>query len=241
MTGIFVPTRRVTHAFLGAGAALGLGAAIAMAVAAKTWALVLSALAVTPVLIGLFLLPLTNRHERAARDLVSGDCLLRWTYSAAEWAAYVAREQARPNRLPIIFALFFTLAGVAVSVMAVADDERIADSLPLTWLAPSGSGLIVGAATALVFAWFHRSRLHRMAAMPGVFAFGPQGLYLTGGYWPIRDLGVGLRGVTIEGDELVFAFSIQRNHQSVRVPIPAAEREAARAVVAQLSDDRVPR
>lgn len=235
VTKTFVTTRAVAHGFLAFAGTLFLASLGAAALDAKVPALVCSALAVTPLVIGILLLPLAARHEQAARDLIAGECILRWDYEHADWQAFVTAERARKSRLPLVFAGLFALSGIAAAMLAVEDDDLIADSLALTWTVWPGAGLALGGGVGAVIVAFRAARLRLMAREKGRFAFGSRGIYLTGCYWPIRDLGTGLTDVTVEGAELVFQFNVPRNTQKVRVPIPPAERSRTAFVVAQLA------
>lgn len=236
-TEIVLSARAHATAWLCAGFGLLAGAAVAVPFGADIVAIVLSSIAVTPVIVGIVLAVVARRYERAVAALLGGACVLRWQIPAAQWRAHVAAERTGNRRFALLFIGLGALVGVGVAMAMAEDGERIAGSPELVWVLPPLAGAALGSVVAAVVRARQHAHFDRMERSPGVFCLGDAGLYLTGSYWPWHGVGISVRDVAIEGDRLVFQFAVgEGGQQAVRVPIAPGHEPEAQQFVAGMRD-----
>lgn len=229
---IVLPLRDQATVWLRVGFALLIGAGIAAVVAAGIAALVMGSLGVTPLVVGWVLRGVAGRHERSVVALLAGKAELRWDYPDAQWRAHVTAERRAARSFSRLLVGLGGLAGFGAAAGLAEDGDGIAGSPALAWVVPPLVGALLGQVVALVIRAQQRARFERMERSPGVFCLGPQGMYLTGSYWPWNDIGVDLRDVEIDAEGLLFHFAVgDGEQQAVRVPIAAGYEAAARAWV----------
>lgn len=229
---IVLSNRAHARIWLRSALALLATAFVALIVGGDVVAIVCSAFAVTPLIVGLVLAGVASRYERNAAALLAGECVLRWDLPEAQWRAHVAAERGRARSFVLLFAGIGALAGVGVALAMTEDGVRIAGSTALLWVVTLLAGALCGSGVGFVIRAFQRAAFDRMARSQGVFCLGADGMYLTGSYWPWDGVGVSVRDVAREGEELVFQFRItEGGMQSVRVPIAPGHEDAAQRYV----------
>lgn len=230
---IVLPYRGHANACLGFAAVLLLTAAVAAPCGATVLVLVATALAVTPLVVGLVLRGVARGYERSVRALLAGERGLHWTYDGDEWRRHLAAETARNPWLWALVVGMGALAGVGVAAGMAEDGVRPFGVRELAWVLPPLGGAGLGLVVATVMRWHRRRNLARMANTTGVFCLGKTGMYLTGSYWPWRGVGITFDGVRLDDGALTFRFVLSRGGvQTVRVPIARGHEAEARAFAA---------
>jgi hypothetical protein len=196
-------------------------------------------------LIGLLLRHKNRRHRVMLDAMASGDCLARWTYSDAQWAAHVADTHARRDRFFWRgLAIGALIGGAAAAVVGVVNlfNPHIAPAElwpPVAVIFAMAVTLMLAIGAALKTAQIIDHR--RLARTPGFVLIGRQGLYRNSTFWPNHGGSPRLQDLRIEDAPmiLVFGYRVQQPRggpyvETLRIPVPPGSEREAREVVAEL-------
>jgi hypothetical protein len=199
------------------------------------------------VLAGVVALAVVGWHAVVIARVLSGrDLLLTWSYEGAAWRRFAEQDAAeRVQQAKALVVMTALIAAVIVSVfLVVAEDKAAAGVAAL---------VVVGAiALAAGVAWAGVRAVRRRYSAPRIELFlGRDGLWLAGMTHVWSGLGARLESAAIvDGENGVSALEIvysviqssgprtlffHRRHETVRLPVPAGEEQAARRAVETLA------
>lgn len=204
-----------------------------------------SALSMTPLLTGALMALWVYVQGGKRRQLAAGEYYVHWSYEPNQWAQHCDRLELRYSRALQIFVACGLGIGLVFAAMVHFDDDRLFfGSIVTHYGVCIGIGAIAGWVIGLFCRYLGNITRTIQRDRTAQSLIGPEGVYVTGQFWPTRTFGHNLRSASVGGGastNVRFVFAVQTNHgtseTTVVIPIPLGQEKVAAALAKVMMED----
>jgi len=203
----------------------------------RHWMFVMLAIFPTPGLISLLVLLWSWFYARPLRKLAQGWYYVRWIIPPDLWERECERATRQNQKLGLIVVGLSLLGGLSFAVIAWSEGDIFFGGAVRHFFVVAAISAGLGLILAVVLSALANVTVRLMKTRTAQVIIGPEGVYITGQYWPFSAPAQTLENVQFHNEEshcLKFIFRVSTQHgprnRTLNIPFPPERKSEAMAI-----------